>query len=176
MNKCEICSAPATVYLTQIINGKSSKYYLCNKCAQEKGLLDPSAFDLAEKIFPSLQQSMESQDTTQVSHQAPPVQSLPLTTCPVCSFTLEKYKNVGRLGCSECYRVFAEEILPIVEQIQPAAEHHGKKPVHADIRETQQKSIQQLEQELKVAISAENYSKAAQLRDLIKSLKESSQT
>lgn len=52
VKKCEICSAPATVFLTQIINGKSTKFCLCAKCAQERGLLDPDAFDLAEKLFP----------------------------------------------------------------------------------------------------------------------------
>lgn len=55
VKKCEICSAPATVFLTQIINGKSTKFCLCAKCAQERGLLDPDAFDLAEKLFPNLQ-------------------------------------------------------------------------------------------------------------------------
>lgn len=51
VKKCEICSAPATVFLTQIINGKSTKFCLCAKCAQERGLLDPDAFDLAENCF-----------------------------------------------------------------------------------------------------------------------------
>ena len=37
VKKCEICSAPATVFLTQIINGKSTKFCLCAKCAQERG-------------------------------------------------------------------------------------------------------------------------------------------
>ena len=68
VKKCEICSAPATVFLTQIINGKSTKFCLCAKCAQERGLLDPDAFDLAEKLFPNL--------------QGPPLPFRPCNPCP----------------------------------------------------------------------------------------------
>lgn len=126
--KCEICSAPATVFLTQIINGKSTKFCLCAKCAQERGLLDPDAFDLAEKLFPNLQGQFGKEGAADPAAPIPALQSLPLTSCPICSFTLQDYKNVGRLGCSECYNVFEEEILPLLTQIQPDSHHHGKRP------------------------------------------------
>lgn len=125
--KCEICSAPATVFLTQIINGKSTKFCLCAKCAQERGLLDPDAFDLAEKLFPNLQGQFGKEGAAGPAAPIPALQSLPLTSCPICSFTLQDYKNVGRLGCSECYNVFEEEILPLLTQIQPDSHHHGKR-------------------------------------------------
>ena len=108
VKKCEICSAPATVFLTQIINGKSTKFCLCAKCAQERGLLDPDAFDLAEKLFPNLQGQFGKEGAADPAAPIPALQSLPLTSCPICSFTLQDYKNVGRLGCSECYNVFEE--------------------------------------------------------------------
>ena len=101
VKKCEICSAPATVFLTQIINGKSTKFCLCAKCAQERGLLDPDAFDLAEKLFPNLQGQFGTKGGEDSPAPIPALQSLPLTNCPICSFTLQDYKNVGRLGCSE---------------------------------------------------------------------------
>ena len=139
VKKCEICSAPATVFLTQIINGKSTKFCLCAKCAQERGLLD--------------------------------LQSLPLTSCPICSFTLQDYKNVGRLGCSECYNVFEEEILPLLTQIQPDSHHHGKTPERAEKRETETHTISDLEQQLSLAVAREDYERAAKLRDQIKQLR-----
>lgn len=61
VRKCEICSAPATVFLTQVINGKSTKFCLCAKCAQKRGLLNPDAFDLAEKLFPDIKGQLEYQ-------------------------------------------------------------------------------------------------------------------
>ena len=156
VKKCEICSAPATVFLTQIINGKSTKFCLCAKCAQERGLLDPDAFDLAEKLFPNLQGQFGKEGAA--GPAAP-------------SFTLQDYKNVGRLGCSECYNVFEEEILPLLTQIQPDSHHHGKTPERAEKRETETHTISDLEQQLSLAVAREDYERAAKLRDQIKQLR-----
>lgn len=172
VKKCEICSAPATVFLTQIINGKSTKFCLCAKCAQERGLLDPDAFDLAEKLFPNLQgQFSKGQKEEEAIPITALLQSLPLTTCPVCSFTLQDYKNVGRLGCSECYHVFEEEILPLLSQIQPDSHHHGKTPEQAEKREEKKLTISDLEQQLSLAVAKEDYERAAKLRDQINQLR-----
>lgn len=81
-----------------IINGKSTKFCLCAKCAQERGLLDPDAFDLAEKLFPNLQGQFGTKGGEDSPAPIPALQSLPLTNCPICSFTLQDYKNVGRPG------------------------------------------------------------------------------
>ena len=131
VKKCEICSAPATVFLTQIINGKSTKFCLCAKCAQERGLLDPDAFDLAEKLFPNLQGQFGKEGAAGSAAPIPALQSLPLTSCPICSFTLQDYKNVGRLGCSECYNVFEEEILPLLTLIPTITEKRRNGPKNA---------------------------------------------
>ena len=101
----------------------------------------------------------------------PALQSLPLTSCPICSFTLQDYKNVGRLGCSECYNVFEEEILPLLTQIQPDSHHHGKTPERAEKRETETHTISDLEQQLSLAVAREDYERAAKLRDQIKQLR-----
>lgn len=171
VKKCEICASPATVFLTQIINGKSTKFCLCAKCAQERGLLDPDAFDLAEKLFPNLQGQFSKESSADGGAAIPALQSLPLTSCPICAFTLQDYKNVGRLGCSECYNVFEEEILPLLAQIQPDSQHRGKTPVKAKKRETKTHAISDLEQQLSLAVAREDYERAAKLRDQIKQLR-----
>lgn len=171
MKKCEICSEPASVFLTQIINGKSTKFCLCAKCAQERGLLDPDAFDLAEKLFPNLHGQFSKGSSTESGAAIPVLQSLPLTSCPICSFTLQDYKNVGRMGCSECYNVFEEEILPLLAQIQSDSHHHGKTPTRAEKRETKTHTLSDLEQQLSLAVAREDYERAAQLRDQINQLR-----
>ena len=40
--KCDLCSKPATVHLTQIVNNKVHKVDLCEECAQAKGVTDPA--------------------------------------------------------------------------------------------------------------------------------------
>ena len=48
--KCDLCSKPATVHLTQIVNNKVHKVDLCETCAQAKGVTDPSGFSLADLL------------------------------------------------------------------------------------------------------------------------------
>lgn len=78
---------------------------------------------------------------------------------------------MGRLGCSECYNVFEEEILPLLAQIQPDSHHHGKTPARAEKRETETQTISDLEQQLSLAVAREDYERAAKLRDQIKQLR-----
>lgn len=61
------------------------------------------------------------------------------------------------LGCSECYNVFEEEILPLLAQIQPDSHHHGKTPARAEKRETETQTISDLEQQLSLAVAREDY-------------------
>ena len=49
--KCDLCSKPATVHLTQIVNNKVHKVDLCEECAQAKGVTDPSGFSLADLLL-----------------------------------------------------------------------------------------------------------------------------
>ena len=42
--KCDLCTNPATVHLTQIVNNKVHKVDLCEACAQAKGVTDLSGF------------------------------------------------------------------------------------------------------------------------------------
>src|SRR6186997_2242998 len=49
--KCDLCSKPATVHLTQIVNNKVHKVDLCEACAQAKGVTDPSGFSLADLLL-----------------------------------------------------------------------------------------------------------------------------
>ncbi len=49
--------------------------------------------------------------------------------CPQCGYTLKEYYKTGYLGCPECYRQFAAEIIPSLAKIQGGTTHVGKKPV-----------------------------------------------
>ena len=174
VKKCEICSDVASVFLTQVINGKSTKFCLCAKCAKERGLLDPDAFDLAEKLFPNLKKLAEEKSSHPLDSPVSVLGPKSLTSCPVCSFTLKDFRKVGRLGCSEGYQIFEEEILPLLNQFQSDSQHHGKTPEKAEIRENEARTINDLEQQLSLAIAKENYELAAQLRDEINQLRASS--
>src|SRR6266513_3745569 len=93
---CDVCKFnAATVFLTQIIEGKMQQVNLCDACSKEKGVHDPTGFALADLLLGiGAAEEIEKGSSTQ--------------RCPVCGFTQADFKKTGRLGCSECYVTFAE--------------------------------------------------------------------
>lgn len=174
MKKCQICGKRASIFLTQIINGQATELALCEECAKAKGLFDPQSLTLAEKFFPedfrrqvdkliSELQHAQLHDTNDNAPHLPETDSL--TQCPTCRFTLEDFRQTGRLGCPDCYRVFAGEIdgdapLPSIESAQAEAPDSRNSP---ELRHN-------LEQRLQKAIAREDYEEAANLRDRIREL------
>ena len=84
-----------------------------------------------------------------------------LTRCPVCDFTLGDYRKTGRLGCPDCYNVFAGEITEGADTPAEAAETAGESPAL---------TRKKLEQSMQLAIEQEDYETAAKLRDKLKEL------
>ena len=48
---CDICGKKAKVHLTQLVGGQIKKIALCDACAKEKGVTDPTGFALAEMLL-----------------------------------------------------------------------------------------------------------------------------
>jgi protein arginine kinase activator len=49
---CDVCKCnDATVFLTQILEGKMQKVNLCDACSKEKGVQDPTGFALADLLL-----------------------------------------------------------------------------------------------------------------------------
>ncbi len=48
--------------------------------------------------------------------------------CEKCGRTLTEFYSLGMLGCPHCYKVFAEELKPVLKKIQGAYIHNGKSP------------------------------------------------
>ncbi len=153
---------------------------LCKKCAKERGILDPSAFDLAEKLFPVLSTTAKSgQNNLAEQLKAAVTATLsgtPLTKCPTCGFTLEDFKRIGRLGCSNCYSIFMEEILPMLDLSPmdvPIQAAPVNEPIHACKAAQEHMELSRLKELMQQAIKVENYEQAAKLRDAIAELKAS---
>jgi len=90
--------------------------------------------------------------------------------CPVCGFTQADFKKTGRLGCSNCYTVFADGIAPMLKNMHKGTAHTGKTPAaFQKIREHGEK-IKTLQENLTKAIEAEEFELAANLRDQIRQM------
>jgi protein arginine kinase activator len=151
---CDLCSDKATVFLTQLVDGKMKKMCLCEDCAKEKGVTDPTGFALADML---LGEDAPSGGAPVSSGRA----------CPQCGFTFEDLRRVRRFGCAHCYTVFREEIEGMLTSMHKGPKHVGKVPHGQMERHQRNQRLEQLRLRLEQAIAAENYEEAAGLRDEI---------
>lgn len=98
--------------------------------------------------------------------------------CPTCHLSFEEFTRLGRFGCGDCYRTFRPRLESIMRKIHGASLHRGKTPVLDTVLETGSlpipvKEEERLEKELHKAIEAEDFERAAEIRDKLKSIKES---
>src|ERR1700681_1008513 len=95
---CDVCKQKAaTVFLTQIVDGKMQKVNLCESCSKEKGVTDPTGFALADLLLGlGKAQEIEKGGASQ--------------KCPVCGFSQADFKKTGRLGCCRCYDTFSDAL------------------------------------------------------------------
>ncbi|MEM8952907.1 MAG: UvrB/UvrC motif-containing protein [Verrucomicrobiota bacterium] len=158
MQKCDVCNdQEATVFLTQIVDGKMQKVNLCQACADEKGVDDPTGFALADLLL-----GLGSQEAVKKSSDE--------AVCEECGFTQSDFKKTGRLGCAGCYNIFGDGLDSLLKAMHKGTRHVGKVPVPFQHTKELQERIQRLQGELDTAVADEAFETAASLRDEIKTL------
>ena len=155
---CDVCKCnDATVFLTQILEGKMHKVNLCEACSKEKGVQDPTSFALADLLL-GIGAAEEIE------------KGAPTKKCAVCGFSQADFKKTGRLGCSMCYITFGEGLSSLLKAMHKGTKHVGKVPqrLHREIEISDR--MRSLSEDLQKAVAEENYESAASLRDEIKKL------
>jgi len=76
-------------------------------------------------------------------------------------------KKVGRVGCPECYEVFSEEIETMLPTMHRGSKHVGRRPEGMFHAELKKRELEKSKSALALAISEEDFEKAASLRDAI---------
>ncbi len=162
--QCQVCKkSPATVHLTQIIENQVKKVDLCEACAKEKGVNDPTGFSLADLLLGlGASQKMEEANTATGSEVA----------CRHCGFTQADFKKHGRFGCPACYETFRGVVEPMLENMHNGTAHSGKVPTRALERKSLYDRLTKLELDLTDAIKSERYEDAARTRDEINQVKQ----
>lgn len=154
--QCDVCQQKeATVFLTQIVGGKMQKVNLCEACSKQKGVDDPTGFALADLLL--------GMGAAQDIEKNPAAQR-----CPTCGFTQADFKKTGRLGCSACYEVFSDGLEGMLKGMHKGSEHVGKAPEAFEKTRQISQEIRSLQMSLDEAVAAEQYEKAADLRDQIR--------
>jgi protein arginine kinase activator len=155
---CDVCKTnDATVFLTQIQDGKMQKVNLCDACSKAKGVEDPTGFALADLLL-GIGAAEEIE------------KGAPSQKCPVCGYTQADFKKTGRLGCSTCYITFNEGLSSLLKAMHKGTKHIGKVPprLHREMEITDR--MRTLAEDLEKAVAEEKYEAAASLRDQIKQL------
>jgi len=153
---CDVCqSKEATVFLTQIVEGKMQKVNLCEGCSKEKGVNDPTGFALADLLL-GLGAAQEIEKN--------PVGN----RCPVCGFSQADFKKTGRLGCSACYDAFAEGLSGMLKNMHRGSIHTGKVPARLAVARRRSQELSSLQAALEKAVKEEHFEEAASLRDKIR--------
>jgi protein arginine kinase activator len=196
-DQCNMNDANIQMRLTR--NGETIDLNLCPGCAaklQIEGGMMPSLFDSFfspgwpshDLITPALFGSDIGREPGQLQRQ--------IKACPVCGQRYEDFRKTGLLGCSTCYETFRPWIEQVLKRVQRDTRHTGHRPsLIADFRKSSQEASQSespaagagdagvkaaepkdkltaLKLELSQAVQAEDYNRAAKLRDQIQGLEE----
>lgn len=155
--KCDKCSKVATIHLTEIVDGQKIEKHLCEDCAVEEGITVKSNVPISQLLENFIMQSASEDE--------------PSEACDVCGMTFAEFREHGQLGCPNDYDAFEKSLAPLLARAQEGATQHiGKVPHGASDNEKKQNALLRLRAELKEAITAEDYERAAVLRDQIKEL------
>jgi len=160
---CEGCKKQATVHLTEIFGGKKVEKHYCEACPKLTGeSLSPKSHTPINELLTNfvLQHSANPKDATAV--------------CEGCGQTWPDFKQSGLLGCENDYTIFERELGPIIQRAQEGAQHHvGKVPARraaaaGAIVPKKKIDVAKLKRDLSKAVEAEDYERAAKIRDQIR--------
>jgi protein arginine kinase activator len=155
--KCQSCSNPATVHLTDIVDGHKKELHLCQACAEQQQFIKQQELNL-----PAILQSLIGHHVGQLTDE------LARLTCPACGIKYMEFRAEGRLGCPHDYEVFRAGLEPLLHRIHRAGRHVGKAPRRRRSTVTLQAELIELRKQLRTAVRQEAYEEAARLRDLIR--------
>ena len=156
--QCQMCNNPATVHLTEIINGQKIERHLCEECAQSEGITIKSQVPINELL------------NNMISAQEG-IQELGEMRCPQCDLSWSEFRKRGVLGCPNDYVAFEKPLRKLIERAHNGATTHlGRIPHRGGGQAGQQVKLLRLRQELQKAVETEDYEMAAQLRDKIQNL------
>jgi protein arginine kinase activator len=189
---CQKCNQrPATVFITQTVDNKTTQIHLCEECAGEETALggmdpfsitlDPSSMlkDFFSTLFPGFEPPVSQDEIKATPGRVPPGD--PTVQCPACGFQFPLFKQSGRLGCPQCYQSFAALLEPVIHSIHGnvvQVEETTSAPPPPSVKKMDDQSplpespkMDQLRDQLKAAVATERFEEAARLRDEISELK-----
>ena len=157
--KCDRCSKPAVLHITELRQGEVQALHLCESCAKE----------YLNNAPPSKQPANPSWESTSEEATA---DEFDTQTCPNCGISFKEFRAQGRLGCPHDYIAFEDKLLRLLENIHTETTHVGKVPKRSPKSSQIQFKLIKLRNELRSSVEEERYEDAARIRDSIRKLEE----
>lgn len=173
---CQRCGQmDATVHMVELVDGRRNDLWLCTVCAGRsaeddegppgfRGGVNPgegdsagddySLADFLGQIFGSLDDAAHAD----------------LPACPACGYTFAQFRTTNQLGCPRCYESFRGPLHSILSHLHRHVSHLGKAPRPAGGEADRPGVLSRTRVALEKAIAAEEFEKAARLRDEIQRL------
>jgi protein arginine kinase activator len=169
---CDICGKKkATVHLTEIVDEQMSEMHLCEECARQKSTQMEQQFGLAD-LLAGLSDTTKGAAVKEGAEKD-------VLKCARCALPYEDFRKFGRLGCGECYSSFKEHLAGLLRKIHGSNKYLGKTPATYSAGPAEalpegalallpSEDMADLKKQLHAAIAAEDFEKAAQIRDKIR--------
>jgi protein arginine kinase activator len=153
------------VHVKEVRDEQVTELHLCEKCAREKGyhsMVEKNKLSLASQMV-WMAENLYPEGSQRVG----------LVQCPECGLKYSEFLKTGRLGCPICYQTFDGQLKQVLRRVHGAVRHVGKAPGKEGEQFERRREIQKLHEELELAVEREEYEKAAELRDRIRSMEAS---
>lgn len=156
---CDDCKKnDASIHFSQIVNNEKTEMNLCPVCAGKRGFSEHthgSEFGVGNLVS-KIAAEYESEQGA--------------ASCPRCRLKYVDFKKSGRLGCGHCYESFEVRLHDLIRKIHGSDTHVGKVPKSIEPVVAKSRQIDSMRKALKDAIQAEDFEKAAKIRDKVRKL------
>lgn len=184
---CHVCNTnEATVHETRILDGQIVERHVCPQCAAREGIDAVSEAAASSVLQTALSQLAETEPSEIEPSEAaaPPPKPKPGSTpCEGCGLRFEDFKQSSLLGCPRCYQAFERQLGALLERAHEGATHHVGKiprralaaskaagtPIEAMLGGVEERAerLAALRKQLERAVAAEQFERAARIRDEI---------
>ena len=150
---CQHCKKnPAVVNYFEQVNGNKFEYHLCASCyADLYG-------ELNNKVSGNVWAGLFSKPLPRKK------------VCPVCRTTFADFERTGLLGCTSCYDIFKDELIPSILRIHGKVEHIGKVGKNMDELGLHRR-LKTLQEQLENALRQKDFKEADRLNRQINAIK-----
>ena len=172
---CDICNErEATIEFTAVMGNEKKTLHLCGQCSKQESEKPAGP---ATKVTPTHVTASKKVNVV-IGHLAGTEAGK--GPCSGCGMTYEEFRKIGRLGCSQCYDAFGTPLRRLLKRIHGSDTHVGRGPRASKVSSPATSAsgglpqgLEELTQALHAAVDAEEYERAAQLRDRIARLQDS---